>query len=182
MLHPWPTSRSTSSSFSISPLSRGWQHPTQPYSSHPYPLLLSPCPLYRGPSPCTPYCSHPISDAAPPARSVCGARADARCRMPWARPEGGGGCSTRALRDTSHLVLLLCDNEAVLCVIKKWVGQGGKATLATTPDANILAKIVCILTRVRAGRATFLVKVKSHRGEPINEVVDTLRKSDGNFR
>jgi hypothetical protein len=34
--------------------------------------------------------------------------------------------------------LLLCDNEAVLCVIKKWVGQGGKATLATAPDADIL--------------------------------------------
>ena len=28
--------------------------------------------------------------------------------------------------------------------------------------------------RVRAGRATFLVKVKSHRGEPINERADTL--------
>ena len=146
------------------------------------PLSPTPVTLSLVPSPCTSYCSHPISDAAPPARSVCGARADARCRMPWARPEGGGGCSTRALRDTSHLVLLLCDNEAVLCVIKKWVGQGGKATLATTPDADILAKIVCILTRVRAGRATFLVKVKSHRGEPINEVVDTLRKSDGNFQ
>ena len=30
-------------------------------------------------------------------------------------------------------VLLLCDNAAVLCAIKKWVGQGGKATLATYP-------------------------------------------------
>ena len=28
--------------------------------------------------------------------------------------------------------------------------------------------------RVRAGRATFLIKVKSHRGEPINERADTL--------
>jgi len=31
----------------------------------------------------------------------------------------------------SEDVLLLCDYEAVLCDIKKWVGQGGKATLAT---------------------------------------------------
>jgi hypothetical protein len=31
----------------------------------------------------------------------------------------------------SEDALLLCDNESVLCVIKKWVGQGGKATLAT---------------------------------------------------
>jgi hypothetical protein len=55
------------------------------------------------------------------------------------------------------------------------VGQGGKTTLATAPDADILREIVCLLTqRVRAGRATFLVKVKSHRGEPINERADTL--------
>jgi hypothetical protein len=55
------------------------------------------------------------------------------------------------------------------------VGQGGKATLATAPDADILREIVCLLTqRVRAGRATFLIKVKSHRGEPINERADTL--------
>jgi len=75
----------------------------------------------------------------------------------------------------SEDALLLCDNEAVLCVIKKWVGQGGKATLATAPDADILQEIVCLLTqRVRAGRATFLIKVKSHRGEPINERADTL--------
>ena len=38
--------------------------------------------------------------------------------------------------------LLLCDNEAVLRVIKKWVGRGGKATLATAPDADILREIV----------------------------------------
>ena len=75
----------------------------------------------------------------------------------------------------SEDVLLLCDNEAVLCAIKKWVGQGGKATLATAPDADILREIVCLLTqRVRAWRATFLIKVKSHRGEPINERADTL--------
>jgi hypothetical protein len=75
----------------------------------------------------------------------------------------------------SEDVLILCDNAAVLCAIKKWVGQGGKATLATAPDADILLEIVCLLTqRVRAGRATFLLKVKSHWGEPINERVDTL--------
>ena len=62
----------------------------------------------------------------------------------------------------SEDALLLCDNEAVLCVIKKWVRQGGKATLATAPDADILQEMVCLLTqRVRAGRTTFLIKVKS---------------------
>jgi ribonuclease HI len=85
-------------------------------------------------------------------------------------------------------VLLLCDNEAVLCAMKKWVGQGGKAMLATVPDADILREIVCLLMQhVRAGRATFLIKVKSHCGEPINEPADTLAEegreiSDDNKR
>ena len=75
----------------------------------------------------------------------------------------------------SEDVPLLCVNAAVLCAIKKWVGQGGKATLATTPDADILQEIVCLLTqRVRAGIATFLTKVKSRPGEPINERADSL--------
>ena len=75
----------------------------------------------------------------------------------------------------SEDALSLCDNETVLRVIKKWVGQGGKATLATSPDTDILGEIVCLLTQcVRAGRATFLMKVKSHRGEQINEQAETL--------
>jgi len=64
----------------------------------------------------------------------------------------------------SEDALLLCDNEAVLRVIQKWVGQGGKATLAIAPDTDILREIVCLLTqRVRAGRATFLIKVEENR-------------------
>ena len=91
------------------------------------------------------------------------------------RPELGGIVLALQSAALSEDALLLCDNEAVLCVIKEWVGQGGKATLATAPDADILREIVCLLTqRVRAGRATFLIKVKSHRGEPINERADIL--------
>ena len=72
-------------------------------------------------------------------------------------------------------MLFYYDNKAVLRVTRKWVGQGGKATLAAAPDADILREIICLLTqRVRAGRATFLIKVKSHRGEPINERANTL--------
>jgi hypothetical protein len=65
---------------------------------------------------------------------------------------------------------------------QKVVGQGGKATLATAPDADILREIVCLLKqRVRAGGATFLTTVKSHRGERINERADTLERRDGKF-
>jgi len=54
-------------------------------------------------------------------------------------------------------------------------GTKRKGDVSTAPDADILREIICLLTqRVRAGRATFLIKVKSHRGEPINERADTL--------
>ena len=55
----------------------------------------------------------------------------------------------------SEDALLLCDNEAVLRVIRKWVGQGGKATLATAPDADILREIICLLTQ-RVRRESYL--------------------------
>jgi ribonuclease HI len=58
------------------------------------------------------------------------------------RPELGGVVLALQSAALSEDVLLLCDNEAVLCAIKKWVGQGGKATLATAPDADILREIV----------------------------------------
>jgi len=43
------------------------------------------------------------------------------------------------------------------------------------PDADILAAAIEILRkRIAAGTATFLVKVKAHRGEPANEVADIM--------
>ena len=59
--------------------------------------------------------------------------------------------------------------------VNGWIGEGGKATLATTPNADIMREVLCMLkTRIAAGSATFLIKVKSHRGGPINEQVDDL--------
>ena len=43
------------------------------------------------------------------------------------------------------------------------------------PDADLLAAAIEILRkRIAAGTATFLVKVKAHRGEPANEGADIL--------
>jgi len=56
---------------------------------------------------------------------------------------------------------------------KRWVGEGGKATLVGAPDADILLEAIEELRkRTTAGAATFLVKVKAHRGEPANEEAD----------
>ena len=89
------------------------------------------------------------------------------------RPELGGVALALRKAEVGEDVLILCDNESVLKVIKKWIGQGGKATLANAPDADILHEILTRLrARIEAGRATFFVKVKSHRGEAMNERAD----------
>ena len=92
-----------------------------------------------------------------------------------ARPEFGGLLlSLQTVPDTVD-ALILSDNESVLKTIQQWVGEGGKATLANAPDADILREILAVLSsRIMAGSATFLVKVKSHRGEPLNEKADLL--------
>jgi len=79
-----------------------------------------------------------------------------------------------ALRGTPVTKLMyLCDNQALLKAVKRWVGEGGKATLVGAPDAEILLEAIEKLrNRTIAGAATFLVKVKAHREEPANEETD----------
>jgi len=70
-------------------------------------------------------------------------------------------------------MLYLCDNQALLKVVKRWVGKGRKETLVGAPDANILLEAIEELRKkTTAGAATFPVKVKAHRGEPVNEEAD----------
>ena len=59
--------------------------------------------------------------------------------------------------------------------LMRWVGEGGKATLAGAPDADILREAIQLFrARIEAGTATFLVKVKAYWGEPANEEADIL--------
>jgi len=39
-------------------------------------------------------------------------------------------------------MLYLCDNHALLKAVKRWVGEGGKATLVGAPDADILLQAI----------------------------------------
>ena len=68
------------------------------------------------------------------------------------------------------------DSQAAIKIVLRWVGEGAKTTLATVPDiADILRRILEVLReRIEAGAATFLIKIKAHRGEPMNEEADTL--------
>jgi len=66
-------------------------------------------------------------------------------------------------------MLFQCDNQLLLKAVKRWVGEGGKATLVGAPDADILLEAIEELRKRRtAGAATFL----AHRGEPANEEAD----------
>jgi len=57
--------------------------------------------------------------------------------------------------------------------VKRWVGEGGKATLVKAPDVDILRKAIEeVRKKTTAGAAMFLVKVKAHRGEPANKEDD----------
>ena len=80
-----------------------------------------------------------------------------------------------ALRGTpvTKPMLYVCDNQALLKAVKRWVGEGGKATLVGAPDADILLEAIEELRkRTTAGAAMFLVEVKAHRREPANKEAD----------
>ena len=67
----------------------------------------------------------------------------------------------------------LCDNAAVLDTVNRWIGEGSEASLAKNMDEDIMREISQLLhQRSQTNAATILVKVKSHRGEPVNEYAD----------
>jgi hypothetical protein len=47
--------------------------------------------------------------------------------------------------DKTEDILDLCDNESVLTKVNGWIGEGGKATLATAPNADIMREVLCTL-------------------------------------
>jgi len=74
-----------------------------------------------------------------------------------------------------ELLLYLVDNHSLLKAVNRWIGEYGKVTLVRAPDADIIAAVIEILRKeIAAGTATFLVKVKAHRGQLVNEGVDIL--------
>ena len=90
------------------------------------------------------------------------------------RPESAA--SARTLQDTPPEVdlLYLCDSETTLDKVSRWIGSGPRTTLAGDANADIMKTIIeCVRERVIRGARTFMVKLKAHRGEPLNERADT---------
>ena len=70
-------------------------------------------------------------------------------------------------------LLYLTDSEATLQAIHKWIGGGAKLNLFRTSDTDVLKTITLKLEqRVKARTTTLLIKVKDHRGDPLNEEAD----------
>ena len=102
------------------------------------------------------------------------------------------GSYTEILRHTpDHQDLLTSTDSQVLCrLVDRWVGQGGKVSLDNTTDADILEYILAkLVARIATQTRTFLVKVKSQRGDPLNEETDdlaevghTLEREGENYR
>ena len=70
-------------------------------------------------------------------------------------------------------LLILSDCQTALTEIQKWIGEGLRPCMAVTKDADILRSVVERLRqRITAGAATWLGKIKAHRGEPLNEEAD----------
>ena len=70
-------------------------------------------------------------------------------------------------------VLALLDFKIEMTEIRKWVGEGSRPFLTGAANADILREIIELTRRrVQAGAVTLLVKVKAHRGEPMNEEAD----------
>jgi len=68
-----------------------------------------------------------------------------------------------ALRGThaTKPMLHLCDNQALLKAVKRWVGEGEKATLVGAPDADILLEAIEELRkRTTAGGGGILQKLQ----------------------
>ena len=77
--------------------------------------------------------------------------------------------------DKDRDLLYLGDSEAAVTKVQQWIGEGGRRTLTGYPEADILKAVVELLhARVQANSYTAFVKVRAHRGEPLNETADSL--------
>ena len=86
------------------------------------------------------------------------------------RPELAALHEAQARLPVNQDALLLIDCQLVLTEISQWIGEGCRMSLAKSADSDILRSTLPILhARIQAGVATFLLKVKAHRSEPLNE-------------
>jgi len=56
---------------------------------------------------------------------------------------------------------------------QKWIGEGKSLSMWGNPDSDIIRDIVQLLReRIEQSLLTILIKIKAHRGDPLNELAD----------
>jgi len=92
------------------------------------------------------------------------------------RAELGAACL--ALEDSKRQqdrkpVILLSDLACSFSSSQKWTGEGKSPSMHGNPDADIMRDIVQLLReRIDQGFLTIFIKIKAHRGDPLNELAD----------
>jgi len=92
------------------------------------------------------------------------------------RPELGAACL--ALQDAKNkqdgkTIILLSDSACFLSSSQKWIGEGKSPSMWGNPDADIMRDIIQLLReRIEQGLLTIFIKIKAHRGNPLNELAD----------
>ena len=90
------------------------------------------------------------------------------------RPGMGALAQSLRIATRDRPLLLFSDSEHTIDTKLKWVGEGARVVLHHCADADILRDVLKMLHERYANEdSTFLVKVKAHRGEPLNEGADT---------
>jgi hypothetical protein len=80
-------------------------------------------------------------------------------------------------------LLYLCDSETTLDKVSRWIGRGLQTTLSGDANTDSMKTTIKCLrgglrARVLRGARTFMVKVKAHRREPLNEKTDTVAERE----
>ena len=90
------------------------------------------------------------------------------------RPEAGAAClALRKARDDARTLVYISDSGTLLTNVDRWIGEGSLLCMERQADEDILREIVGLLHhRTAYGYSTVFLKVKSHRGEPSNEMAD----------
>ena len=71
--------------------------------------------------------------------------------------------------------MYISDSATLLTNVERWVGEGSLLCMERQADEDILREIIGLLHhRSACGYSTVFLKVKSHRGEPSNEMADRV--------
>jgi len=70
-------------------------------------------------------------------------------------------------------MILLSDSACLLTSTQKWTGESKPPSMWGNPDADIMREIVQLLReRIEQGQLTICIKIKAHRGDPLNKFTD----------